>query len=208
MPKLAVHDGSGKKIDEVDLNSAIFGVRIDQSLVHQVIRAQMAGVRSGSASTKTRAEARGGGAKPWRQKGTGRARAGSIRSPVWRGGGVVFGPKPKSYSFSLPKKVKRKALKSILSEKVQSNNLLVVDVPKLKEPQTKRAVQMLRNLKAEEKSSVVVTPEQENLEKSLRNLANVRVLYLSEVNPYDLLDNEKLIFTKAAFEGLLEVLSK
>lgn len=208
MSKIAVHNGSGKKIDEINLDPAIFGVKVNQSVVHQAIRAQMAAARSGSASTKTRAEVRGGGVKPWRQKGTGRARAGSIRSPLWKGGGVVFGPKPKSHSFSLPKKVKRQAVKSILSQKAKSNSLILVDMPELKKPQTKKAAQVLKNLKAEGKSSVVVAPEQENLEKSLRNLANVRVVYLSEVGPYDLLDNEKLIFTRAAFERFLEVLSK
>ncbi|MDI6822356.1 MAG: 50S ribosomal protein L4 [Actinomycetota bacterium] len=206
MLKLPVLSARGKKIDEVELNSQIFECEVNEPLLHQVIRSQCAAMRSGTASTKTRNEVRGGGAKPRRQKGTGRARAGTIRSPLWRGGGVVFGPKPRDYSFSVPKKVKKLALKSALSAKARDSELIILDHFKLKQPKTKEAVKVLKNLKITKKTTVVVTERNEEVNRAIRNISYVRVIEVSEVNPYNVLDNDVLILTRDALNRLTEVL--
>lgn len=208
MMEVPVLDAKGKKVGQVELEPRIFECEVNEAAVHQVVRARLAASRLGTSSTKTRGEVRGGGAKPWRQKGTGRARAGSIRSPLWRGGGVVFGPTPRDYSFSVPKKVKRLALRSALSIKAKSSELLVVDDFDLKEPKTKWALEVLRNLKVPKKATVVIAGGQENLEKSLRNIPGIKIIYVSEINPYDVLDNEVLIFTRDALGALTEVVKE
>ncbi|MEW6188810.1 MAG: 50S ribosomal protein L4 [Actinomycetota bacterium] len=206
MLKLPVLSARGKKIDEVELNPQIFESEVNESLLHQVIRSQRAAMRSGTASTKTRNEVRGGGAKPWRQKGTGRARAGTIRSPLWRGGGVVFGPKPRDYSFSVPKKVKKLALKSALSAKARDSELIILDHFKLKRPKTKEAVRVLKNLKVTKKTTVVVAEGNEDVKRAIRNIPFAKVIEVSEVNPYNVLDNDVLILTRDALNRLTEVL--
>jgi large subunit ribosomal protein L4 len=208
MVEVPVLDAKGRKVDQVKLEPRIFESEVNEAAVHQVVRAQLAASRLGTSSTKTRSEVRGGGAKPWRQKGTGRARAGSIRSPLWRGGGVVFGPTPRDYSFTVPKKVKRLALRSALSMKAKSSELLVVDDFNIKEPKTKLALEVLRNLKVSKKATVVIVEGQENVEKSLRNIPGIKTIYVSEVNPYDVLDNEVLIFTRDALGALTEVVKE
>jgi large subunit ribosomal protein L4 len=205
--KLPVHDRDGKTIEEIAVNENIFDVEVNPAVVHQVVRAQMAAARRGTASTKTRAEVRGGGKKPWRQKGTGRARIGSIRAPHWVGGGVVFGPSPRDYSFSVPKKMRRLALKGILSAKAKEGNLIVLDDFGLEAPKTKEAVQILKNLNVDKKATVIVGEDQFSAVQSVRNIDKVRVIFSSELNAYDLLDNEYIVVTRAALGSIEEGLA-
>lgn len=204
--KLPVSDKTGKKIDEVELRPEISEVKINESVVHQVVRAQSAAARAGTASTKTRSEVRGGGRKPWRQKGTGRARAGSIRSPIWTGGGTTFGPTPRDYSFAVPKKVKKLALRSILAMKAKDEKLVVVDNFDLAEPKTKAAGETLKNLGATKKTTLVVSREEGVVVKSARNIEGVRVIYAHNINAFDLLNNDKLVMTRGALGQVQEVL--
>ncbi|MDI6716506.1 MAG: 50S ribosomal protein L4, partial [Actinomycetota bacterium] len=169
---------------------------------------QLAAARRGTAKTKTRAEVSGGGRKPWRQKGTGRARIGSIRAPHWVGGGTVFGPLPRDYSFHVPRKMRRLALRSILSAKAREGRLIVIDDFGLSEPKTKEAAKILKNLNVTDKATVMVDKGQEVIEKSVRNIASVKVIYSSEINAYDLLDNEYLVMTRAALNSVEEALAK
>lgn len=204
--KLAISDSKGKKVGEMELRPEIADVKVNESLVHQVVRAQLAAARAGTASTKTRSEVRGGGKKPWRQKGTGRARAGSIRSPLWVGGGTVFGPTPRDYSFSVPKKVKKQALRSIIASKAKSGDLIVVDDFGLVEPKTKAALEVLKNVGALGKTTLVVGPEEGAVVKSTRNIEGVHAIKAQNINAYDLLNNEKIVMTKRALELVQEVL--
>jgi len=206
--KIPVRDKEGKTIEEISVNPAVFEVDVNEAVVHQVVKAQLAAARRGTAKTKTRAEVRGGGRKPWRQKGTGRARAGSIRSPLWVGGGTVFGPTPRDYSFNVPKKMRRLALRSILSMKARDGRLIVVDDFGLAEPKTKEAVRILKNLDAIKKTTVVVGEEQDMAVRSVRNIEGVKVIYSSEINAYDLLDNEHVVMTRAALNYVEEGLAK
>lgn len=203
MPELPLLDKKGKKVGQIK-TAGLFEVGAGEALVHQSIRSYLASLRKGTADTRTRAETRGGGVKPWRQKGTGRARAGSIRSPLWVGGGTVFGPSPRNYSFSLPKKARKVALRSILSDKLKEGQLRVVDKFGMEKPKTKEAIEILDNLKAGDKVTVVLTEEEETIEKSFRNIPGVKTIYLPEVNSFDLIDNDTLIFSVKAFEGLKE----
>ncbi|MBI4734274.1 MAG: 50S ribosomal protein L4 [Rubrobacteridae bacterium] len=205
--KLPVHDRDGKTIEEIKVNPAIFEVEVNPGVVHQVVRAQLAAARRGTAKTKTRSEVRGGGKKPWRQKGTGRARTGSIRAPHWVGGGTIFGPTPRDYSFSIPKKMRKVALRGILSAKAKEGNLIILDDFGLEAPKTKDAIQILKNLNVDKKATVIVGEDQFTAVQSVRNIENVRVIFSSELNAYDLLDNEYLVMTRAALgyvEGGLE----
>jgi large subunit ribosomal protein L4 len=206
--KLIVRDAKGKKVGEIEAKPEVFDSKVSEAAVHQVVRAQLAAARAGTASTKTRVEVRGGGRKPWRQKGTGRARAGSIRSPIWVGGGVTFGPKPRDYSFKVPKKVKRLALRSVLTMKAKKDQILVVKDFGLKEPKTKKAVEVFKKLGISGKTTLVLENNQEVIEKSVRNIPGVRVIKVDNINVYDLLDNETLVFTPAALERVEEVLAK
>jgi large subunit ribosomal protein L4 len=207
MPKVPLYNVNGEEIGEVELSDKVFGAEIREDLMHKVVVAQLANRRQGTASTKTRAEVKGGGAKPWRQKGTGRARHGSIRSPIWRGGGIVFGPKPRSYRKKLPKKVKRLALKSALSSKVVENNLIVLDELKMERPKTKDMINILSNLNVKEKALLVLGEKDEKVILSARNIPGVSTGSVESMNVYDLLLHDKLILTKKALEKVEEVYS-
>ncbi|MGB4186359.1 MAG: 50S ribosomal protein L4, partial [Limnochordia bacterium] len=170
MPKVAVYNMEGVQIGDIELNDAIFGVTINEALMHQAVLSHLANRRQGTAATKSRGMVRGGGRKPWRQKGTGRARVGSIRSPLWVGGGVVFGPQPRDYSFSLPKKARRMALKSALSAKVRDGELIVLDELNIEEPKTKLMVKVLKALNADKKPLIVIGDWDANIELATRNI--------------------------------------
>lgn len=205
--EVGLFSSKGKKLKDIDLESSVFGIKANVGVVHQVVKAQMAGARSGTANTKTRAEVRGGGRKPWKQKGTGRARAGSIRSPLWVGGGTVFGPTPRDFSQKVPKKIRKLALRSVFSAKAQGENLVIIDKFDLDKPATKEAAQVLSGLIGKEKATVVVMADDVNAIKSLRNLRGVRVLTTSQLNSYDLVDCAKLVMTKDAMDRVTEVLA-
>lgn len=203
MHKLKVLDRSGKKINEISIPEEIFSYPVKDHLLYEAVVNYRANQRRGTAFSRTRAEVRGGGRKPWRQKGTGRARAGSIRSPLWRKGGVTFGPKPRDYSYNLPKKVKRNALKSALSLKFAEKNLLVLKELDFKEPKTKEGMNFLEKLQLD--SALIVDSHQnKNLILSLRNIPKVKVVDFSQVNVYDVLDHNWLVFSQSAFESLME----
>ncbi|WP_029687937.1 50S ribosomal protein L4 [Thermoanaerobacter sp. A7A] len=202
MPKVAVYNVKGEQVGEIELKDSVFGVPVNVPVMHEAVLNYLANQRQGTHSTKTRGEVRGGGRKPWRQKGTGRARQGSIRAPQWIKGGIVFGPKPRDYSYKLPKKVKRLALKSALSSKVRDNEIIVLDEFKLDQPKTKRVVELLKNFNVD--SALIVVPEGEkNVELSARNIPGVKTLYANYLNTYDILKYDKFIITKDAV-GIVE----
>lgn len=203
MLKLPVHNIEGKKTDEVELNPGVFEVELNKPVTHQVVKARLAAQRAGTASTKTRAEVSGGGKKPWKQKGTGRARAGSIRSPIWRGGGTVFGPRPRGYSLKISKKVKALALKSALSAKAKDAELTVVDGLDFKTPKTKEAVRIFKNLNLEGKILVVVDSHNKNAERSFRNIPGVKFLSVDKMDSYDVLDNNHIVIEQKALKTLM-----
>lgn len=205
MPKAALYNISGEQIDEIELKDEVFGVKVNEDAMHRVVKMILANRRQGTQSTLTRAEVRGGGRKPWRQKGTGRARHGSIRSPQWTHGGVVFAPKPRSYRFSIPKKIRRLAMKSALTTKVESNNLIVLDELNFDAPKTKQVINMLENLKVDSKTMIVLAEKNENVEKSARNIPNVKTTLVNMLNVYDILNYDKFIITKAAVLKVEEV---
>lgn len=205
--KTDIYDKNGKKVKSIELNDSIFDVKENIAVVHQVVKAQMAGARAGTADTKERAEVRGGGTKPWRQKGTGRARAGSIRSPLWRGGGTIFGPSPRSYAQKVPRKLGKLALRTILSSKAREGAFKVIDTFGLEEPATKKAKSTLAGLKVEGRVTVVVADGDEAAVKSIRNLADARVITASKINAYDLTDCAALVMTEEALGKVTEVLS-
>ncbi len=195
MPTIDVININKEKVGEVELQEEIFGVPVRGSVLHEVVTWQRACRRAGTASTKSRGEVRGGGKKPWRQKGTGRARVGSNRSPIWRGGGIIFGPKPRSYAYTLPKKVRRLALKMALSSKLQAGQLLVLDEYPHTAPKTKEFVQVLRNL--EVAKVLIIAPEaHQALELSARNVPHVQVMLPAGLNVYDILKYEHLVMLK------------
>ena len=204
MAKVSVLNMEGKQVDEIELNDAVFGVEVNEHLVHMAVVNQLANNRQGTQSAKTRSEVSGGGRKPWRQKGTGHARQGSTRSPQWTGGGVVFAPKPRDYSFKMNKKEKRAALCSALSSKVAESQIIVLDEFKLDEIKTKKFVEVMNNLKAS-KALVVLEGENKNVVLSGRNIPTVKVTATNEINTYDVLKYETLVVTKAAVEKLEEV---
>ena len=207
-PEAKLYNVRGENIGEVRLNEAIFGAPVRPDLISDVARALMASRRQGTASTKTRKEARGGGAKPWRQKGTGRARAGSRRSPIWVGGGRVFGPHPRDYSYRVPKKVSRFALKSVLSAKVKAEELLVVDELRCDEPRTKNIVRFLEALPAGDGKVLLVLPEPDtNIILSGRNVPRLRMVLVDNLNVLDLLAADRVIVLKEAIEKLESRLS-
>jgi len=173
MPKVNVYNMQGEIVEEMELSEEIFGVEINEHVVYEVVKNQLANRRQGTQSAKTRAEVRGGGRKPWRQKGTGRARQGSIRSPQWKGGGVVFAPKPRDYSYSVPKKVRRLALKSVLTDKLQNNEMIVVDQLSFDAPKTKEMKKVLANLKADKKALIVMAEKDANVIRSANNIPNI-----------------------------------
>lgn len=205
MPKIDVYDIEGKKVNDVELNEDIFGIIPNEELVHSVIVNYLANQRQGTQSTKTRAEVRGGGKKPWRQKGTGRARQGSIRAPHWVGGGIALGPKPRSYNYKLNKKEKRLAIKSCLSSKVIENELTVVDKIELKEIKTKEVAKMLNNLKLAGKTLILLPEKNEVIQKSARNIEGVKTLSVNTINAYDLVNYNNLVITLDTVKKLEEV---
>jgi len=205
MPKIDVYNIEGNKVSSLDLNEEIFGIKPNKAIVHSVLVNYLANQRQGTQSTKTRAEVRGGGRKPWRQKGTGRARQGSIRAPQWIKGGIALGPKPRSYKYKVNKKEKRLAIKSLLSSKVLENNIIAVDKFDFKEIKTKQMVNALKNLKVEEKALIVLPLNSEIIQKSTRNIKDVRTSSVNTINVYDLLKYKKLVVTVDTIKKIEEV---
>jgi len=203
MSSVPLYNKEGRLVKEIDLDGRVFDGEVNKILLHQVMVMYSQNKRSGSASTKTRKDVRGGGRKPWRQKGTGRARAGSIRSPIWRGGGVVFGPHPRDYSYSLPKRMKRQALTSALNSKVETKELVVIEAIALGEPKTKNLVSILSKLKALEKPLIVLNNLDPKILQASRNLPGVSIRTAQDFNSYDVMRHRKLIIEKVALEGLV-----
>ena len=204
MAKVAVYNMEGKEVDKIELNDSIFGVEVNEHLVHMAVLQQLANNRQGTQKAKTRSEVRGGGRKPWRQKGTGHARQGSTRTPQWTGGGVVFAPVPRDYSFKLNKKEKRAALKSALTSRVVENKLVVVDELKLDEIKTKKFAEVLNNLKVE-KALVVLNDLDKNVIASAANIPTVKTAQTNELNVFDVLKYDTVVVTKAAVATIEEV---
>ena len=204
MANVAVYNMEGKEVDKIELNDSIFGVEINEHLVHMAVLKQLANKRQGTQKAKTRSEVRGGGRKPWRQKGTGHARQGSTRSPQWTGGGVVFAPTPRDYSFKLNKKEKRAALKSALTSRVVENKFVVVDELKLDEIKTKKFVEVLKNLNVE-KALVVLNDMDEKVIASAANIPTVKTTQTNELNVFDVLKYDTVVVTKAAVATIEEV---
>jgi large subunit ribosomal protein L4 len=207
MPKVALYNQNGEKIGEIELSDSVFGIEPNKHVLFEAVIMQRASLRQGTHKTKNRAEVSGGGRKPWRQKGTGRARQGSIRAPQWRGGGTVFGPVPRSYSYKLPKKVRRLAIKSALSSKVLENEIIVLDNLALETPKTKEMVKILNNLSVDRKALIVTDDVNENVVLSARNIPGVTVVTANGINVLDVLNHDKLVITKAAVEKVEEVLA-
>ena len=205
MPKVDVYNMQGKKVSDVELNEAVFGIEPNENIVHSVLVNYLANQRQGTQSTKTRAEVRGGGRKPWRQKGTGRARQGSIRAPQWIKGGIALGPKPRSYSYRINKKEKQLAIKSLLSAKVLDNELTVVDKLEVKEPKTSVMVKALTDLKVEGKTLIILADKNENVLLSSRNIEGVKTIELNTINVFDLLNCNKLVLPLDTVKKLEEV---
>ncbi|MBE0466634.1 MAG: 50S ribosomal protein L4 [Candidatus Desulforudis sp.] len=205
MPKAAVYNTAGEQVGEIELSDAVFGQPVNEAVLHEVVVMQLANRRRGTHDTKVRSEVRGGGRKPWRQKGTGRARHGTIRSPIWRGGGIVFGPHPRDYSYRIPKKVKRLALKSALSAKAGAGQVLILDKLDLSAPKTREIIRLLDNLKANEGALVITAEKDANVEKSARNIPGVKSLEARQLNVYDLLDHAHLVITRDAVARVEEV---
>jgi large subunit ribosomal protein L4 len=204
MAKVAVYNMEGKEVDSIELSDSIFGVKINEHLVHMAVLQQLANNRQGTQKAKTRSEVRGGGRKPWRQKGTGHARQGSTRSPQWTGGGVVFAPVPRDYSFKMNKKEKRAALKSVLTSKVADDKFVVVDELKLEEIKTKKFVEVMKNLRVD-KALVVLDGMDKNVIASAANIPNVKTVQTNELNVFDALKYDTVVVTKAAVETIEEV---
>ncbi len=205
MPKISVYDMTGKEVSQIELSDAVFGITPNQAVLHQAVVTYLANQRQGTQSTLTRTEVRGGGRKPWRQKGTGHARQGSIRAPQWTHGGVAIGPKPRSYRLSLNKKVKRLALKSAFSAKVLDNDMIVVDKIVAEEYKTKTMVNMLKALGADRKALIVLPETDEKVVKSVANIPGVATAYVNTLNVYDILKYDKFIVAKDAVLKIEEV---
>ena len=205
MPKVSVYNIEGKKVSDIDLKEEIFGIEPNEAVIHSVLVNFLANQRQGTQSTKTRSEVSGGGRKPWRQKGTGRARQGSIRAPQWIKGGIALGPKPRSYKFTVNKKERRLAVKSMLSMKVLEQSLVVVDKLAFEEIKTKNMVSALNNLKVTGKTLVMLAEKNENVQKSARNIEGVKTTLVNTINVYDLLKYEKLVIDVQAIKRLEEV---
>ena len=205
MPKVNVYDMSGKEVEEIELLEDVFGIEVNEHVLYEAVKNQLANKRQGTQSTKTRSEVRGGGRKPWRQKGTGRARHGSSRSPIWVGGGVTFGPKPRDYSYKLPKKVKRLAMKSALSSKVENNEMIVIDNLELSEIKTKEMKNVLKNINANKKALIVMDEKDEVIVRSTNNIPNVITATVNTLNVYDILNYDSFIITKDAVKKVEEV---
>lgn len=205
MPKVNVYNMLGEQTEEMELKEDIFGIEVNENALHAVVKNQLANRRQGTQSAKTRAGVRGGGKKPWRQKGTGRARHGSTRSPIWTGGGVTFAPKPRDYSYKVPKKVKKLAIKSALSSKVLDKEIIVLDKLSLESPKTKEMAKILANVKADKKSLIVMDEKDINVIKSAKNIPNVKTTLVNTLNAYDILKFDSFIITKDAVNKVEEV---
>lgn len=206
MPTVPVYNIKGSQVGEIALNDQVFGAKVNKALLHEAVIMQLASRRLGTVAVKTRSMVRGGGRKPWRQKGTGQARHGTRRSPIWTGGGIVFGPMPRDYDYNLPKKARRQALRSALSAKVEAGEMIVVDSLAISEPKTKTMVNILENLKANK--AVIVTVEYEDsVSKSARNIPGVLTLTSDGINVYDLLAHDHLVITKDAVSKVEEALA-
>lgn len=205
MPKVTVYNMAGASVGEIELSDAVFGIEPNKTAVHAVVKNYLANQRQGTQSTLTRTEVRGGGRKPWRQKGTGHARQGSIRAPQWYHGGIALGPKPRDYSYSLNKKVRRLAMKSVFSSKVLEQNLIVVDEIKIEEYKTKPVIEMLKALGADCKTLLVAAEKNEKLIKSAANIPGVKTALTNTINVYDIVNAKKLVVAKDAIAKLEEV---
>ncbi len=205
MPKVNVYNQLGEVVGDIELNEAIFGIEVNEHVVYEVVKNHLANRRQGTQSAKTRAEVRGGGRKPWRQKGTGRARQGSIRAPQWKGGGVVFAPKPRSYRYSVPKKVRRLAMRSVLTSKVLEGELRILDALTVDAFSTKKAKEILKNLSLETKTMIVLPEGNEMIVKSFANLPKVETVVVDYMNVYDLMRFDNLVIVKDALSKIEEV---
>lgn len=207
MATIEMKDASGKKVKDAELSAAVFEIEPNVHVMHEVVRSQRAARRQGTHDTLTRGQVRGGGKKPWRQKGTGRARQGTIRAPQWAGGGTVFGPHPRSYAFKVPAKVVKLAMRSALSAKLADGEIVVVDQLSFEKPSTKQAAEVLKNLGLEGRVTIIVPDDEVNTFLSFRNLSKVRVICVSELNTLDFIDNKALVLTDAALTRIEEVLA-
>ena len=207
MATIEMKDASGKKVKDAELSAAVFEIEPNVHVMHEVVRSQRAARRQGTHDTLTRGQVRGGGKKPWRQKGTGRARQGTIRAPQWAGGGTVFGPHPRSYAFKVPAKVVKLAMRSALSAKLADGEIVVVDQLSFEKPSTKQAADVLTNLGLEGRVTIIVPDDEVNTFLSFRNLSKVRVIGVSELNTLDFIDNKALVLTDAALTRIEEVLA-
>lgn len=206
MVEMIVHSMEGEKIGDIKLNDDMFNAKINKHIVHQIVRRYLAEKRRGTASCKGRSDVRGGGRKPWKQKGTGRARAGTTSSPIWVGGGITFGPQNRDYGYSIPRKMRLVALKSVLSDKVKNNNLIVLDKIELKNSKTKDIINIFDKLKiTNEKILIITENENENIKKATNNLKNVHVVTANKINTYDILNYQKVLITKDALKVIEEV---
>lgn len=205
MTKVNVYNMSGEQVEEIELDDNIFNIEINEHVVYEVVKNQLANKRQGTQSAKTRAEVRGGGRKPWKQKGTGRARQGSIRSPQFKGGGVVFAPKPRDYSYKVPKKVRRLALKSVLTSKVQLGEIIVIDKIDFNAPKTKEMVNFLAKINADKKALIVMEDKNVNVIRSASNIPNIQTALVNTINVYDILKYNSFIITKDAVKKVEEV---
>src|SRR4030042_606538 len=200
MPVVDIVDITNNKVGETSLNDDIFGVEVNPFLIHEVVKMQLANRRSGTASNKNRSLVRGGGKKPWKQKGTGRARVGSIRSPLWKGGGTIFGPMPRDYAYLVPKKVRKNALKAALSQKLQENKLVLVDAITLDEVKSKKFVALMKTFKIT--NALIIDEENKNLSLSARNVTNFKVLKPEGLNVFDLMVHDHVVLTKPSLESI------
>lgn len=207
MPTVATYNMAGKEVGKIELNDAVFAVEVNEAVMHQAVVRQLSNERLGTHATKTRGMVRGGGRKPWKQKGTGRARSGSTRSPLWIGGGTVFGPSPRSYYKAMPRKARRLAVKSALSEKVINNDLIVMEELTLAAPKTKEVLNILNNFEVGDAKVLFITEGDVNVEKSARNIQGVKALASTGLNIFDLLHHDKLFITKGAVAQIEEVLA-
>ena len=207
MATIEMKDASGKKVKDAELSAAVFEIEPNVHVMHEVVRSQRAARRQGTHDTLTRGQVRGGGKKPWRQKGTGRARQGTIRAPQWAGGGTVFGPHPRSYAFKVPAKVVKLAMRSALSAKLADGEIVVVEQLSFEKPSTKQAAEVLKNLGLEGRVTIIVPDDDVNTFLSFRNLSKVRVIGVSELNTLDFIDNKALVLTDAALTRIEEVLA-
>ena len=206
MVDMTLHSIQGEKVGEIQLKDELFNTKINKHIVHQIVKRYLAEKRRGTASTKGRSEVRGGGSKPWRQKGTGRARAGTIRSPLWVGGGVVFGPETRDFGYSIPRKMRMVALKSVLSDKVKNNNLILIDKLESKEGKTKDIMRVFEKLNIDEKKTLIVLAKEDAMiKRSTSNLKKVLIITANKLNTYDILNYQKMIITKDALTVIEEV---